>query len=47
MKSVLIVDDHPVVRAAVKLVLEREGFKRIHEASSVGEASVILREHTR
>jgi two-component system response regulator EvgA len=46
MKSVLIVDDHPVVRAAVKLVLEREGFKRIHEASSVGEASVILREHT-
>lgn len=45
MKSVLIVDDHPVVRAAVKLVLEREGFKQIHEASSVGEASTILREH--
>ncbi len=45
MKSVLIVDDHPVVRAAVKLVLEREGFKLIHEASTVGEALVILREH--
>ena len=44
MKSVAIVDDHPVVRAAVKLVLEREGFKRIHEASSVGEASVIFRD---
>ncbi|MDR6918806.1 two-component system response regulator EvgA [Pseudomonas sp. 3296] len=46
MKSVLIVDDHPVVCAAVKLVLEREGFKRIHEAASVGDASAILREHT-
>ncbi|MHC8382747.1 response regulator [Pseudomonas sp. LB3P14] len=46
MKSVLIVDDHPVVRAAVKLVVEREGFKRIDEASSVGEALSILREHT-
>lgn len=45
MKSVLIVDDHPVVRAAVKLVLERERFRQIHEASSVGEASAILREH--
>jgi two-component system response regulator EvgA len=45
MKSALIVDDHPVIRAAVKMVLEREGFKRIHEAASVGEASVILREH--
>jgi two-component system response regulator EvgA len=44
MKSVAIVDDHPVVRAAVKLVLEREGFKRIHEASSVGEASVMFRD---
>ncbi|MHC8395846.1 response regulator [Pseudomonas sp. LB3P93] len=44
MKSALLVDDHPVVRAAVKLVLEREGFKRIHEAASVGEALTILRE---
>ncbi|MHC8391247.1 response regulator [Pseudomonas sp. MDT2-39-1] len=45
MKSVLIVDDHPVIRAALKLVLEREGFKRIHEAASVGEALTILRQH--
>ncbi|MCO8309082.1 response regulator transcription factor [Pseudomonas mandelii] len=45
MKSVLIVDDHPVVRAAVKIVLEKEGFKRIYEAASVGEALSILREH--
>ncbi|SDP29330.1 two-component system, NarL family, response regulator EvgA [Pseudomonas arsenicoxydans] len=46
MKSVLIVDDHPVVCAAVTLVLEQEGFKRILEAASVGEALSILREHT-
>ncbi|MGE8186588.1 response regulator [Pseudomonas sp. NPDC086278] len=45
MKSVLIVDDHPVIRAAVKLVLEQEGFKPIHEASSVGEALSIQRDH--
>jgi two-component system response regulator EvgA len=36
---------NPVICAAVKLVLEREGFKRIYEAASVGEALVILREH--
>lgn len=45
MKNVLIVDDHPVIRAAVSLVLEGEGFKRIDEASSMGEALTILREH--
>ncbi|MHC8345097.1 response regulator [Pseudomonas sp. RT6P73] len=45
MKNVLIVDDHPVIRAALKLVLEREGFKQIYEAASVGEALTILREH--
>ena len=37
MKSVLIVDDHPVVRAAVKIVLVQEGFKQIYEASSGNE----------
>ncbi|KNH29918.1 LuxR family transcriptional regulator [Pseudomonas syringae] len=46
MKSVLIVDDHPVVRAAVKIVLEKEGFKRIHEAASGSEALSMLREHS-
>ena len=45
MKTALVVDDHPVVRAAVILVLEREGFKIIYEASSVGEALSILREN--
>lgn len=46
MKSVLIVDDHPVVRAAVKIVLEKEGFKRIYEAASGSEALSMLREHS-
>lgn len=45
MNRVLVVDDHPVVRAAVRLVLEGEGFKHIFEASSVGEALSILREN--
>ncbi|MFS2093136.1 response regulator [Pseudomonas sp. Pseusp11] len=45
MKKALLVDDHPVIRAAVRLVLEREGFKHFYEASSVGEALSILREH--
>lgn len=45
MKSALIVDDHPVVRAAVKIVLEKEGFKQIHEASSGSEVVAMLREH--
>jgi two-component system response regulator EvgA len=46
MKSVLIVDDHPVVRAAVKIVVEREGFKRIYEASKGSEALSMLRDHS-
>ncbi|POA23134.1 MULTISPECIES: response regulator transcription factor [unclassified Pseudomonas] len=45
MKSALIVDDHPVVRAAVKLVLEAERFKVIHEASNASEALELSREH--
>lgn len=45
MKSALIVDDHPVVRAAVKIVLEQEGFKRIYEAANGSEVMAILREH--
>jgi two-component system response regulator EvgA len=46
MKSVLIVDDHPVVRAAVKIVLEKEGFQQIYEAARGSEALSMLREHS-
>ncbi|MFJ7313598.1 response regulator [Pseudomonas sp. NPDC098747] len=45
MKSALIVDDHPVVRAAIRIVLQTEGFKEIHEASSGNEVVQLLREH--
>jgi two-component system response regulator EvgA len=44
MKSALIADDHPVVRAAVKILLKQEGFKRIHEASSGNEVLPMIRE---
>jgi two-component system response regulator EvgA len=46
MKSALIVDDHPVVRTAVKIVLVNEGFERIYEASSGSEALSMIREHS-
>lgn len=45
MKSALIVDDHPVVRAAVKIVLMQEGFKRIYEAACGKEVLPKIREH--
>ena len=45
MKSVLIVDDHPVVRAAVKIVLVQEGFKQIYEAACGNEVLPKIREH--
>ncbi|MDI3273746.1 response regulator transcription factor [Pseudomonas sp. AL03] len=46
MPSVLVGDDHPVVRAAVKMVLKEEGFKQIYEASSGNEVLSIVREHS-
>lgn len=45
MKSVGVVDDHPVVRAAVKIVLRQEGFQRIYEASCGNEVMPMIREH--
>ncbi|MHC8306612.1 response regulator [Pseudomonas sp. PB3P13] len=41
----LIADDHPVVRAAVAMVLKGEGFQRILEASSGSEVLPMIREH--
>ncbi|WP_347901152.1 response regulator transcription factor [Pseudomonas purpurea] len=46
MSSVLIVDDHPVIRAAVKMVLEQERFTVILEASTGVEAVQMIREHS-
>jgi two-component system response regulator EvgA len=45
MKSALIADDHPVVRAAVKILLKQEGFKQIYEVSSGNEVLPMIREH--
>src|SRR5689334_23802708 len=45
MKSALIVEDHPVVRSMIKLVLKGEGFKRIYEASRGDQVLSLIREH--
>jgi two-component system response regulator EvgA len=44
-KSALIADDHPVVRAAVKILLKMEGFKQIYEVSNGNEVLPMIREH--
>ncbi|VEF10262.1 transcriptional regulator [Pseudomonas fluorescens] len=44
MKSALIVDDHPVVRAAIRIVLQNEGFKDIREVSNGSEVVPLIRE---
>ena len=36
--SVLLIDDHAVVRAGVRMLLERDGVRIVAEASGVGEA---------
>ncbi|MCF4994527.1 response regulator [Pseudomonas syringae] len=46
MKSALIADDHPVVRATVRMILEKEKYTRIQEAASGNEVISMLREHT-
>ncbi len=45
MKSVLIADDHPVVRAAVKILLKQEGFQQIYEVANGNEVLSMIREH--
>jgi two-component system response regulator EvgA len=45
MKCALIVDDHPVIRGAVKIVLKLEGYKRIYEATCGNEVLSMIREH--
>jgi two-component system response regulator EvgA len=45
MKSVLIVDDHPVIRGALKIVFKQEGFRGIYEASNGNEVLPMIRGH--
>lgn len=45
MSSVLIVDDHPPIVTAIKMVLEKERFSDILQASTGVEAVQMVREH--
>ncbi|MHC8358305.1 response regulator [Pseudomonas sp. LB3P81] len=45
MKSALLADDHPVVRAAVAMLLKQLGFKLIHQVSSGNEVFSTICEH--
>jgi two-component system response regulator EvgA len=44
MKRVLIADDHPVIRGALKIVLRQEGYKTIFEAASGNEVVPMIRQ---
>ncbi|MCW2293662.1 two-component system response regulator EvgA [Pseudomonas sp. BIGb0408] len=44
MKTVLIVDDHPVIRLAVRLLLERDGFQIVGETDNGVDALQLARE---
>lgn len=44
-KTALVADDHPVVRAAVIMVLKQEGFTAIHEVSNGNEVIEKINEH--
>ena len=44
MKHVMIVDDHPVIRGALRLVCQNEGFTDISDVSGVIEARAQLKE---
>ena len=45
MRTAFVVDDHPVILGAVKIVLKEEGFQRILEAHSGNEVLPMIREH--
>ncbi|MHC8319543.1 response regulator [Pseudomonas sp. GB2N2] len=44
-KSVLIADDHPVVRGALKILLKQEGFQQVFEVANGNEVISMIREH--
>ncbi|CAI1118194.1 MULTISPECIES: response regulator [Serratia] len=45
MKSVLVVDDHPVTRFAIKVLLEKEGLRVISETGDGFEALSLIEKH--
>lgn len=44
-RSAVVADDHPVVRAAVKILLKQEGFSQIHEVNSGSQVFGAAQEH--
>jgi two-component system response regulator EvgA len=44
MEDVLIVDDHPVIRGALRLICQTEGFTRIRDACSATDARALMKE---
>lgn len=46
MHKVLVVDDHPFIRSAVKMLLKQEGFEVVAEADNGADALQKAREHT-
>ncbi len=44
LKNVLIVDDHPVIRGALRLICQNEGFSRVRDASGVADARALIKE---
>lgn len=45
MNKVLIVDDHPVIRLAVRLLMERHGYEVVAETDNGVDALQLAREH--
>lgn len=44
MQSVFIVDDHPVIRLAVRMLLENQGYKIVGESDNGVDAMQMIRE---
>lgn len=45
MRNALIVDDHPVIRMAVRMLLERNGMEVVGEADNGVDALQLIRQH--
>lgn len=45
MRTALIVDDHPVIRMAVRMLLERNGLEVVGEADNGVDAVQLVRQH--
>ncbi|PBJ08940.1 Virulence factors putative positive transcription regulator BvgA [Pseudomonas ogarae] len=44
LKDVLIVDDHPVIRGALRLICQNETFTHIRDASGAADARALIKE---